>query len=467
MSLPPLTPSYTRAFRAPRCIVGALLLSASIGLGAGCAALGQPGAGEAGRPARAPEPVLDRAGIEDEFRTLASHAGEAPLLRVGLAHEVERASLTSSGAYDVAVYADSTLARRVEGGEVLSVRASASGLQIECPGLGSRITSGTVRIAPGAGRPLEFAGSTYRGEIELFEAAAGGISVVNVIDIESYLRGVVPHEIGQRPAAEIEAVKAQAVAARTYALASEGRRAEGGFDVFSTVADQVYGGVESEHEVADRAILATAGQVLVHGGRPADAYFHASCGGRTEARDAVWELPERAYLKSVWDTPGERPDRSSAYCAGGPHFDWTEEWSGREIAELVRAHLPETASTPVRGVVGEVRDIRIAERTPSGRVRWLVVDTDVGEYRVYGDRVRWLLHRPGSGSILRSSWFDLDVERRGGRVSRVRATGRGNGHGVGMCQHGALGMARRGYDFHEILGHYYPGARIVGRYGAP
>jgi len=459
-------PSFTfrsmTNFGAPPVLVGALLLCALALLGAGCAGLG-PGAE---RELDVTAPSIDAAAIDSEFRSLLSRPDGVPHIRVGLARGVERTRVTSSGALAVTVYADSTMVRRLEPGESVVVVGGESRLRVEGPGFEASVALGTVRVAPVGAAPLAHDGTGYRGEIEVFAHRDGTLSVVNVIDIESYLRGVVPLEIGPRPPADVEAVKAQAIAARTYALATGGRRADHGVDVLSTVADQVYGGVDAEDSVADFAILETAGKVLMHDGAPASAYFHASCGGRTEARDEVWELGPEPYLRSVWDTPGGRSDRETAYCAEGPHFDWTEEWSGREIEDIVGEHLPATASTPVRGPIDDVRDIRIAERTPSGRVRWLAVDTDAGEYRVFGDRVRWLLRRPGSGSILRSSWFDLEVERRGGRVRRVRAVGRGNGHGVGMCQHGALGMARRGYDFREILGHYYPGARLSDRYAS-
>ena len=93
------------------------------------------------------------------------------------------------------------------------------------------------------------------------------------------------------------------------------------------------------------------------------------------------------------------------------------------------------------------------------------VETSTGTYRVFADRVRWLLRRHGTGKILRSSWFDLEVGTRGGRVTKVTASGRGNGHGIGMCQHGAMEMARQGYRFDDILKHYYADIRLERAYG--
>ena len=164
------------------------------------------------------------------------------------------------------------------------------------------------------------------------------------------------------------------------------------------------------------------------------------------------------------DTPGRSADRDEAYCRGGANFDWTAEWTGAQVEMLVKDYLPRYASTPVRERIGAVHDVTVSERAPSGRARWVEFRTDAGTYRVFGDRVRWVLRRPKGGGILWSAWFDLDVERSGGRVSRIRASGKGYGHGVGMCQHGAMERARRGQSYAEILAHYYAGIEIAPQY---
>ena len=390
---------------------------------------------------------------------------EAPLLRVGLAQGVRSATISCEGSMVVAVFADSLSRWPTPQGGSWSFSATGGGVEGRGPSDGFSPREGTIRLSPDGPAVLEFEGALYRGEIEIFMAGDGTLSVANVIDVESYLRGVVPREIGPRPPEEIEAVMAQAIAARTYALKSGGRRAGGSFDVLPTVEDQVYGGVAAENGVCDRAILATAGVVLEHGGEPVDAYFHANCGGRTEARQEVWELPARPYLVSTWDTPGGSTRQGAAFCFHGSNFTWSESWSGAEFERVVREHLPAVASTPVRGSIESVRNVKVTHRAPSGRVRWLEVDTNAGKYRVFGDRVRWLLRRPGSGKILRSAWFELNVRYGGGKVAGVEASGRGYGHGIGMCQHGALEMAREGRTHEEILKHYYRGVELKGEYG--
>lgn len=472
---------YDRRYsRAPTATAGAFLLVLLVGM---CAALvlggcaegpwgDEPVSGVGDSSADgAPEAEAARAeslraslSVDSEY-TMGPVKG-APLLRVGLARAVSEVSVGCDGAYSVTLFGEKVHEWPSESGGEWRFEATHKGVSGEGPSGSFPPAGGTVRMAPDEGAAtLEFEGTRYRGEIEIFSAAPGSLSVANVVDLESYLRGVVPREIGPRPESEIEAVKAQAVAARTYAVASSGKRAGGSFDVWTTVADQVYGGVDAETPVSDRAVMETAGVIAVYVGEPINAYFHANCGGRTEARHEVWELPGLPYLESIWDTPGGSTRLGSAYCFEGAGFTWEEEWSASEIERVVRDNLPGTASTPAPGGVTSVRNLRVSATTPSGRVRWLEVETNLGKHRVFGDRVRWLLRRPDSGRILRSAWFELDVTTSGGRVTRVVARGRGYGHGVGMCQHGALEMAREGYGYEDILRHYYAGIEIAEDYG--
>jgi stage II sporulation protein D len=437
----------TAAVRAPYQTIGALLVIAVLAiciLIGGCGLPAMFGRGDAERTER----ILEAVPLAD-----------APMLRVGLAVEVQEARISGRGGFTVSLYADTTRTWQSGSGAIWTFRVDNEGFLGRGPGGEFLVRAGTVRISPGGLWPLILNDSAYRGEIELFLDSETSISVVNVVDIESYLRGVVPLEIGTRPRRDIEAVKAQAVVARTYAIACGGARADGDFDVFTTVEDQVYGGIDSEDPICNEAIDATRGVVVLHQGEPIKAYYSSCCGGRTSFRHEVWELPPLPYLESVWDTPGGASQFGAAYCRGASNFSWTESWSEQEINALVTEHLPELSSRPLSGPVGRVVDIRVTDRTRSGRSRWLTVETTTGTYRVYGDRARWLLRRPG-GAILRSARFDLDATRRGGKLVKLAAEGRGNGHGVGMCQHGALGMAAKGRQYDEILRHYYRGVDV-------
>jgi len=437
--------------------VRSVLVPALVVAVAGCAPLVPDGPADGDLTEKAP-PAERRAPDPELARAWEEAVAAAPLVRVGLVRDAGSIVVSSDRPYRVTVYA----------GTVTSYENVGGAWRFDAGGRGLRgrsgddlfdVAAGTVRVVSTGDGFLSVDGTAYRGEVELFLDQAGRLSVVNIIDLESYLRGVVPLEIGPRPMAELEAVKAQAIAARTYAIASGGKRAGGDYDMHATVADQVYGGVAAEHETSDRAVLETSGLAVTYAGEPIIAYFHANCGGRTEARHEVWEMEEVPYLVSVLDTPGGLRDLDRAYCREGSGFRWTVEWTGAELERLVRQGLAEVASTPVTEPPRSVRDLRVTDRTPSGRVRWLEVQTDAGTWRVYGDRCRWLLRREGD-RILRSAWFDLDVDRRGGQVIRVVASGRGYGHGVGMCQHGALELARQGFSYVDILAHYYRGTRI-------
>ncbi len=390
--------------------------------------------------------------------TAPAASGDGPLMRVGLAEDRAEIRVSCAGLCSVVLYGETTRRVTAESAEWV-FQVSGSGFQVSGPDV-NVVIGGTARIAPLSDDPVAIDGVTYRGEMEIFLSRDGGLSAVNIVGLESYLRGVVPREIGPRQLTDLEAVKAQAIAARTYALARGGGRSAGDYDLYATVSDQAYGGVSVEDPTADRAIRETAGAVLYYEDAPINAYFSSCCGGWTSAREDVWELPAEPYLVSQSDVPGGGRDLDGAFCGGSLNFTWEAEWSGSEILSLVQTRLRETASAPVLRTPSAVQDIRITQTSGRGRVKWLEVETPEGTWTVFADRVRWLLRRPGSDAILRSAWFDLDVEKRGGKVVRVKATGRGYGHGVGMCQNGALGMARRGFSHRQILEHYYPGTRL-------
>jgi stage II sporulation protein D len=243
------------------------------------------------------------------------------------------------------------------------------------------------------------------------------------------------------------------VAARTYAVRYLGRRSSEGFDVYATVADQVYGGVTGETELISGAVLSTVGEVLTYQGTPIVAYYHSTCAGRTAAIDEVWNERPIPYLVSVTDVnraTGEAFDRSSS------RFTWTERWTGPELTAMLNRTLADSLGGRR---ITRVRDMRVLERTPSGRVRAMVIDTDAGRVTVGKDRVRWILV-PNRGGILNSSKFDVRMSPDGGAVIE----GGGWGHGIGMCQVGAMGRARAGQDYRTILQTYYPGTEIRKHY---
>lgn len=318
----------------------------------------------------------------------------------------------------------------------------------------------TMRTESAVAFPI-IATKRYRGAIRIV-AADTALLVINVVDVEAYLRGVVPLEIGlTRGPDEQAAVEAQAIAARSYtwvrmaAVQGNGRSAQ--YDVGATVNDQVYGGVDAERESTDRAVASTRGQVVKFGGRVVDAPYSSSCGGETAAPEEVWRTGASTYLRRVSDRIPGSGDRY--YCDIAPRFSWTKEFSAADLDVAARTYLTTygegTAVAPSR-----VRGVSVESRTPSGRVARLVFLTDRGSVSVRGNDVRYVLRRPG-GEILNSTYFTVATEAGpGGGIARVVIRGNGYGHGVGMCQWGAIGRARAGQTARSILAAYYPGTTI-------
>lgn len=304
-------------------------------------------------------------------------------------------------------------------GEMI-VRTGPGGLRV--PGTRVRPRSVIVRAAG----PLRVEGRSLAGELELLRDEHGTILAVNHLDLERYLQGILVAEMS--PSWPLEALRAQAVAARTYAVHRRLQRESHAYDLSSTTLDQVYAGIERETERTRRAVESTRGQVLTWGGIPAEALFHACCAGRTLAAGEVFgnRVP---YLVGVDD-----PD-----CAGCPHQRWE-----------ATVGLGELEAALGSGWKGRLRTVRAG--TDARGNNTVVVLSAGGEQRVLS---RPQLRRLLGTTRLWSSRFDW--EQRG---DRLVFTGRGAGHGVGMCQWGARGMALRGEDYRSILARYYPGCSI-------
>jgi stage II sporulation protein D len=308
--------------------------------------------------------------------------------------------------------------------------------------------------SPDPNAPVHVNGRPYRGTIVALRDRTG-VTVVDRLPMESYLVGVVSAEMGRRGPADQEALRAQAIVSRTFALRNMGRWRTQGFDLYATVADQVYGGATTETPEGRAAVDATRGRVLTYGGAPIDAFFYSTCGGRTADGTEVFRGADRPYLRSVSDAA----DDGTPYCSLSPRFRWREEWTGEALRATLQRTLPTlpTGSTTAEADVSIIRDVRVSYRTRSGRVGQLTVGLRRGDVLVDEPRVRQVL-RPVSGDILRSNTFTLTVTRNGGHVTRLVADGAGAGHGVGFCQWGAVGRSRAGQEHQRILAAYYPGA---------
>jgi stage II sporulation protein D len=169
--------------------------------------------------------------------------------------------------------------------------------------------------------------------------------------------------MGRRNQSEFEALKAQAVVSRTYALRNLRRRTALGFDLHAGVSDQVYGGSESETPEGREAVGLTRGQVLTFGGRPIDAFYYSTCGGHTADGVEAFRAASRPYLRSFADVD----EHGQAYCRISPRYRWREEWTGDALRMTLRRTLPTTLGVGADRA-SEVRDVWVAQRTASGRV---------------------------------------------------------------------------------------------------
>lgn len=261
-------------------------------------------------------------------------------------------------------------------------------------------------------------GHEYRGALQ-FVANGDELLVINVVGLEEYLRGVVPAEM--MAAWPLEALKAQAVASRTYTILSLGSGEA--FDICATVECQRYAGVASEHLRSDRAVAETSGLVLTYRGEPARTYYHADSGGALASSAEVWgrALP---YLASRNDVT-----------ALTPHRRWR------------RALDPYALSQSLSGLgyrIGAVEVLRVTSYSDSGRAERAEIIGSQGTAVLAGANLTALLRGVG----LKSTRFKM--------VGQLTAQGDGWGHGVGMSQYGARTLAESGYGFEQILRFYYP-----------
>jgi stage II sporulation protein D len=218
----------------------------------------------------------------------------------------------------------------------------------------------------------------------------------------------------------------------------------------------VYGGVDAEKPLADTAIGTTQDMVVLFAGQPINTPYHSTCGGSTAAVTEVWySQPDEPYLRPVSD---RIPGSDKFYCDPSPRFSWTQSFDAAGLRAVMDKYLAAYTNAPKAGL-GKVIGIREDGRTPSGRVRSLTVQTESGSYTLKGNDIRFVLRDP-KGTILNSTLFSLTADNAGGEVSNLTVNGRGYGHGIGMCQWGAIGRARAGQNYQTILETYYPGTTI-------
>jgi stage II sporulation protein D len=354
------------------------------------------------------------------------------IVQIGLFSRVKKAVLRPEAPF-VATDQSDGRSHPLPQGRAFEVRASRGG----GVRLGDMSLGGIVRLTPkNPGGSVLVGTRRYRGNLLLKPGEGGTVTVVNELGLEEYLYGVLPREMS--PDWPLEALKAQAVVARTWALNNLGKYAELGYDLTDDDRSQVYSGLDVEDERARRAVRETAGQTLSWKGAPLNVFFHSCCGGHTAPATAVWggeEKPPKP-LRGVRDR----------WCADSPHARWTAYFTDDTILEALQG----------RGMMGaRLERIAPGERDGSGHLKEIRLRVDGRSFTVRaGDLRSWL----GAADIKSSQIWRIVRRRHGWEF-----VGRGYGHGVGLCQWGARAMADDAKSYRKILSHYFPGADIVVR----
>jgi stage II sporulation protein D len=377
-------------------------------------------------------------------------AAEEPELRVAVAAGVPKVEVAGQGRV-LGVVAGAAVFG-LAAGEVAVIVPDGRGLRVEHAGGRPQLESVTFAVVDPA-KHVAVNGTPYRGVVEVF-ARNGALTAVDRVRLEDYLLGVVAREMGPREASDAAALRAQAIVSRTYALRNRGRFGADGYDVRAGITDQAYGGVAAETPEAETAVRATAGEVLTYGGEPINAFFHSTCGYRTAVPGEVFRsVTDAPYLRSISD---ERP--GGYYCDLSPRFRWRVEWDAATLRDILRRTVPAVLGVDAAELT-EVQDVRVHRTGRSGRVTELRLRVPRGEIPVYGPDIRQVLAAP-DGAPLGSSAVQLTAQSNGGALVRLTAAGAGSGHGVGLCQWGAIGRARAGQDHRTILATYFPGTRL-------
>lgn len=352
---------------------------------------------------------------------------------------------------------DRALVARLAPGIVAKATPRPGKVLLSGAGPGARAEATTLVLRAEPGGLVRVNGRDYRGDVVLIRDQTGA-TAINRVGIEDYLAGVVSVESGIKDPADVEALRAQTIVARTYALRNVGRREAEGFDLYASVEDQVYGGAGAETALGREAVVFTRGQVVTYQGELIDAFYSSTCGGRTSIGTEIFKGANRPYLRSIDDAPRGGP----AYCSISPRFTWREEWSGDVLRATLRKTLPAVAQVPGAEAEG-LRNVAVHGRTVSGRVETLDIVLKQRTVSVAGPQVRQVLRLP-DGQLLRSALFTMNTRTKGGKVSGIVLDGHGSGHGVGLCQWGAIGRARAGQKAPDIIAAYYAGTTIVRRY---
>jgi stage II sporulation protein D len=288
-----------------------------------------------------------------------------------------------------------------------------------------------IKIIPKRDATIFINKRRFRGQVDIIRQQNMTLLVVNHIDVESYIRGVLYHEVSHKW--PLEALKAQAVVARTYALYQAKENTTKDYDLTSDIYSQVYGGRSSEKYRTNKAVNLTLGEYLIYNGKIFPTYYHATCGGHTEDASKLWNI-NIPPLKGV----------ECDFCSKSPHLYWKRNLRLNDIQiKLIKSGKK----------IAPIKAINILKRNESGRIdRMEIVDRRNSKIYLSGKEFRMIV----GPNIIKSTNFTVSI-----RGYYADFKGKGWGHGVGLCQWGAKSMAECGFKYDEILKYYYPDSELT------
>jgi stage II sporulation protein D len=363
--------------------------------------------------------------IVNQLPIIGCHAQPTHYIRVAILQDVTSLSLKVSGLCEVVD--DNTKAVLYRGKNLKTTVTTYKGeILIADKGLkASRLLIKSENL-----KPIVINGRSFNGDINLIKKDNGSLLVINKIDLEDYVKGVLYHESSHYWPPD--ALRAQAVVSRTYAVYQMQENKLKDYDLTSDIYSQVYGGKTSERFRTNEAVDDTRACVLTYDNKIIPAYFHATCGGHTEDASLLWNI-DIVPLKGV----------ICVFCKDSPHFRWHNTLSLDEIEKKL---------TGAGYNIKVIQDIRILGKDKSGRITDLDIVSPEKNIKISAKDFRNII----GPNLIRSTNFQLNLAD-GDTVFQ----GLGWGHGVGLCQWGAYFMAKQGYNYKDILKYYYPGTYVT------
>ena len=341
--------------------------------------------------------------------------------RIAIIQDADSLSLRVKGGFEVRDLSGKTLLGKGKNLKTQALRADAKVIRLS----GIEIKSASFKIVP-LGKGYAYVNQrAFRGRLNVIRKANNSFLVVNELDIEDYVKGILCHEAA--PWWPMEALKAQAVIARSYAVYQKQWTKDKDFDLTNDIYSQVYGGKTSEKWRTNSAVNSTKGKVLVFEGKVFPSYYHATCAGRTEDASELWKI-NIAPLKGV----------KCGFCKQSPHFSWEKKIPLSEIKQRLEAKgygLP------------RIESITISGRNLSGRAAFLRIEGEGKVLEISAKDFRQVMNP----NIIRSTNFSLELN-----ADTADFKGLGWGHGVGLCPWGMYFMAQKASKYADILKYYFP-----------